>query len=66
MIDIGKLKLLILALEPPVQAGVEAVVKALHSHDAEAAHDALESALRIQFEARQLARRPPNLGSEET
>lgn len=58
MINIGKLKLEILALAEPVQELVEGVVKALHAHDGEAAHEAIEAALRLQFEARQALKHP--------
>lgn len=53
MINIGKLKLEILSLSEPVQDLVAATVKALRAHDGSAAHDAIEAALRIQFELRQ-------------
>lgn len=42
---------LVMALEPPVQRAVEAIVKALHSKDAASVRAALEAAQRLEFEA---------------
>jgi hypothetical protein len=48
---------LLLALEPAAQSAVGALVHALHSKDPAAVREAVESALRLQFEARQAAKK---------
>jgi len=49
---------LVETFEPAVQAVVVDIIQAFHKKDSASARVALEAALRLQFEARQVAAKP--------